>query len=425
MIDKNNVLANARIVDVENGEVYLGAIEVESGYIKNILKGEIDTAPDNVIDLGGKYILPGLIDMHCHINEKFARQFVASGVTTVRNTAGSVPLLKNLIEAPIDAPTPRVYAADRMIDGPPGLWGPTSEGNFVTDSLDEAREEVRSQVQLGAKFIKVYGWLSKNVMEVVVDEARKFSLEVSCDLIHSTKVNALEAAEIGVSWFEHASGFIQAMYPDWNTQADKAEWAKVDWENIDMEKVQDICKQMLVYDVKICPTLLIFDQVDQFPNHWHPKNPVTDSIEGEDGLAEYWRGLYNQLDAYKNQLGIQNKLVKAITKTYFDLGGTVVAGTDTPAGVWSFPGMGLHRELELFVEIGFTELEAIQSATIKAAESIKLDDIGYIQEGKIADLLILNSNPLEDIRNTKDIHSVVKGGKVFEQVELLNGVKQK
>ena len=102
--------------------------------IRNIYVADTELPKEiEVLDAEGKYIIPGLIDMHCHIQEGYASQFVASGVTTVRNTAGNVYQLKKLIDSPIDAPIPRVYSADRMIDGPPGLWGPTSFGNFVTD----------------------------------------------------------------------------------------------------------------------------------------------------------------------------------------------------------------------------------------------------------------------------------------------------
>src|SRR6185312_16723741 len=97
--------------------------------------------------------------------------------------------------------------------------------------------------------------------------------------------------------------------------------------------------------------------------------------------------------ALKKQLGTQTQFIKEIAKTYAGLGGTVVTGTDTPGGVWTLPGMGLHRELELFVEIGFTEMEALQAATIKAASSIKMKDIGIIKQGYIADMVILNKNP--------------------------------
>lgn len=418
----NFLLKNASIINVENGTVKLGSIEVDEGYIKKVYFKDSNLPVDmKVIDVEGKYIIPGLIDMHCHIKEDFALQFVASGVTTVRNTAGNVHQIKKLIESPNHAPTPKVYSADRMIDGPPGLWGPTSIANFVTDDPNEARMEVKRQKEAGARFIKIYGWISNNVMEAVVSEANKYQLEVSCDLIHASQVNALDAAKAGVKWFEHVSGFIQAIYPDWCTLAEEKEWDKIDWAHPDEKKIKELCKRMLHHDVNICPTFIIFDQITHNPYYWHPSNVVTEATESNDNLTNIWTKMTdNYSDALKKQLGTQYQFIKDIAKTYADLGGTVVTGTDTPGGIWTFPGMGLHRELELFVEIGFTELEALQAATIKAADSIKMEKIGRIKADSIADLIVLNKNPLEDIRHTKDIDQIVKGGCIYTQEEILN-----
>src|SRR5690606_24075374 len=109
-----------------------------------------------------------------------------------------------------------------------------------------------------------------------------------------------------------------------------------------------------------------------------------------------------------------------IAKTYFGMGGTVVAGSDSPGLLYTYPGMALHRELELFVEIGFSEMEALKAATVNAAKSINLDDIGSITEGKIADLVILNQNPLKNIEHTQDINKIIKGGKIYNQEEILS-----
>ncbi|CAM3067904.1 amidohydrolase family protein [Filibacter tadaridae] len=423
-LSKNFILKNATIIDVESEIIFKGAIEVDHGTIKTIFSEDSDLPPEiESVDVEGKYVIPGLIDMHCHIKEDFAVQFVASGVTTVRNTAGNVFQLKKLIESPIDAPTPRVYSADRMIDGSPGLWGPTSYGNFVTDDPMEGRKEVRRQKDTGAKFIKIYGWISKEVMEAVVSEADKFGLEVSCDLIHASQVNALDAAKVGVKWFEHASGFIQTIYPDWYPSAEQAEWDKIDWEHPDKDKIKELCMQMIKYDLYLCPTLVIFDQINLWPDYWHPANAVAETFERAGGLKDFWVTTAEEYgDALKKQLGTQSQFIKDIAKTYADLGGTVVAGTDTPGGVWTLPGMGLHRELELFVEIGFTEMEALQAATIKAANSIKIKDIGTIKEGNIADMIILNKNPLEDIQHTKDIDKIIKGGRIYTQEEILKEI---
>lgn len=421
---KHFLLKNIMIVDVEEGTLFQGAIEINHGFIHNVFSEE-DDVPTSIetIDMEGKYMIPGLIDMHCHIKEDFAPHFVASGVTTVRNTAGNVMQIKNLIEAPMDAPTPRVYSADRMIDGPPGLWGETGIANFVTDDPALARKEVRRQKDAGAQFIKIYGWISKAVMEAVVSEANTYDLEVSCDLIHASKVTALDAAKAGVTWFEHASGFIQSIYLDWYPLAEQKAWEKVNWDYPDEEKIQALCMEMLKYNVKLCPTLIIFDQISQLPNYWHPANKVAEAIENNGELKDQWLTLAKEhTEALKAQLGIQTAFIKLIAKTYADLGGTVVAGTDTPGGVWTLPGMGLHRELELLVEIGFTEVEALQAATIKAAESIKMTDVGEIRAGNVADMVILNNNPLEDIRYTQDIDYVIKGGHMYTQADILEDI---
>ncbi|SHG58629.1 amidohydrolase family protein [Ornithinibacillus halophilus] len=420
---ENLLIKNGTIVDVENGVTFVGAIEVKENKIKRIIhQGEVLPEGIETIDAEGKYIIPGLIDMHCHIHEGFAPHFVASGVTTVRNLAGNVKLLKNLIEKPDHAPTPRVYAADRMIDGSPGQWGPTSYGNFVTDDPEEARKEVRRQLEVGAKFIKLYGWIKRDVMEAAVDEAKKHNLEVAIDLLNSKDVTALEAAEAGVNWIEHASGFAQEMYKGWNLFEDQEQWSHINWEHPDQEKVREICEKMLAHNVKICPTMVVLDQPFQYPNIWSPKNKVIESIESKNHPTEYWKSHEELVDKIKEQTAVVNNLTKAIAKTYYDLGGTVVAGTDTPALLYTYPGMALHRELELFVEIGFTELEALQAATVNAANSIELNEIGTIQEGKIADLVILNKNPLEDIKHTRDIDLVVKGGKAYNQEEILSNI---
>lgn len=423
---KQYIVKNGTIIDVEKGNSFLGSIEIEGTEIKRIYKTD-ESLPECIptIDATGNYIIPGLIDMHCHIQDGFAPHFLASGVTTVRNTATNLWMIEDLIEAALDAPTPRVYSADRMIDGEPGLWGPTSFGNFVTENPVEARLEVRRQIAAGAKFIKVYGLANREVIKATVDEARKFDAEVACDLIHSKNVSALDAAKLGVTWFEHASGFVQALYPGWYPSADQAEWSHIDWEDPDEMMIQELCEQMLRYKVKLCPTLVCIDQANQHPDFWYPKNAVTKALEERDILMSHWQSMAEQVDEIKQQLCNQHTFTKVVTKTYFQLGGTVVPGTDTPALIYTFPGMALHRELELFNEIGMTEMETLQAATIHAAQSINLENIGAIKEGYIADLLMLNENPLKAIKHTKNIHRVIKGGKVYSQEEILRHIPSK
>jgi len=108
-----------------------------------------------------------------------------------------------------------------------------------------------------------------------------------------------------------------------------------------------------------------------------------------------------------------------------DKGGKIIAGTDTP---WPYhlPGFSLHRELELLVEAGFTPMETLLTATKYAAEALRQDNnIGTLLEGKHADLIVLNTNPLEDIRAIRDIYRVLKDGKIVERKKLLRGLRNK
>lgn len=408
------LLTNGTIIHVENGKELRGSIEIKNGMITRIYE-EKEVLPRDVeqINLQGKVIIPGLIDMHCHIQESSAPYFVAAGVTTIRNTAGDTEALTPLIEAPLDAPTPMIYASDALIDGEPGLWGESGPGNFVTDDPEEAREEVQRQVKVGAKFIKVYGLIQEDVLKAITEEARAYNLEVSCDLHHSKEIDALTAATLGVTWFEHGAGFPQGIYPTWHVHANQEEWTHIDWNDPDKKKIKAFCEEMVTYGVKLCPTLVVYDQAEKLPHYWDPKNVISQSsgplFEG------HWTGLMNHHDAVYEQTGFLNRFTQMIAKTYADVGGIVVAGSDTPALPGIFPGMSLHRELELFVEAGFTPLQALQAATNHAAASIELNHIGVIKEGYIANLLILENNPLENISHTQDISFIVKGGQVYEQ----------
>ncbi|WP_277586608.1 amidohydrolase family protein [Psychrobacillus antarcticus] len=422
----NNIifLKNANVIDVENGHIEMKNITIENGFITK-LESEKNQENKNsnvtVLDLQGKWVIPGLIDMHVHIKEGFAPLFTASGVTTVRNTGGNVNELKDLIHASIEAPTPRVISADRIIDGPPGLWGEESPWNMNADSPQASREEVRRQVEAGADFIKVYGWLPKETMMAVVEEANKYNKEVSCDLIHSKDVTAIDAAIMGIKWNEHASGIVQDMYPEWTMQADNTLWDSINWDQPDQEKIVQVCKVLIEHNVVICPTMVLLDQARLLENYWYPVNDVTRKLENNEGLVNQWKYFLSKPVSLEG-LGRQATMNKAIAKAYFDLGGQVVAGTDTPAGIFTIPGMALHRELELFVQIGISEIDAIRAATINAAKSLNRLDLGVIKVGAIADIVILNENPLENIQNTQKINRVIKGGTIYTQQELFKEI---
>ncbi|MEK4385598.1 amidohydrolase family protein [Solibacillus sp. FSL W7-1464] len=414
------LLKNGFVINMERGEFTRQDVYIENNKI-------IKVAPNlqmnhvEVMDCTNKWLIPGLIDMHVHIKKHFANYFTAAGITTVRNTAGSIIELKPFIDANGSELEPRVISADRMIDGPPGLWGDDTAYNINVDNEDLARQEVARQVELGAHFIKIYGWLDPEYMKVVVDEANKHNLEVSSDILYSRKVDALLAADIGINWLEHASGIVQAMYPQWTMDAPQEIWDSIPWEQPDEELIESICKQLLIKDIKLCPTIVLYDQMRLAAQYWTTNHEIVHHMEDSDYLFKHWPQAA-QAKQGQSTFGIQTKTIQKIAYTYYKMGGTVVTGTDTPAGIYTYPGIALHRELQLFVDAGFTPFEALQQATINAAKALKVADLGEIKEGFTADLLVLNENPLINIENTMKIDRLVKDGKLYTIPELLENI---
>ena len=417
------LLKNGFVLNIETGEFEKQDLYIENQHIQKIGSHlQIEHALE--IDCENKWLIPGLIDMHVHIKKHFANYFTAAGVTTVRNTAGSVIELKPFMEASADAPEPRVISADRMIDGPPGLWGDDSPYNINVDNPLLAQSEVARQVALGADFIKTYGWLEPEIMKATVDEARKYGKEVSTDIIYSKKLNALDVAEMGVNWLEHASGIIQAMYPQWTMYADQTVWDSIDWQEPDSAKIEAICQQLLEHDIKLCPTMVLYDQMRRAENYWKANHEVIQHMEKGYPFFGNWLQAA-QAKQGQASFGIQTKMIQKIAYTYFKMGGVVVPGTDTPAGIFTYPGFALHRELQLFVEAGFTPLEALQQATMNASKLLKIDQLGMLKEQYLADIVILNANPVDNIEHTMDIHAVIKGGKHYEIAHLLDQIPTK
>ena len=153
-------------------------------------------------------------------------------------------------------------------------------------------------------------------------------------------------------------------------------------------------------------------------NYWTTNHEVIQHIENSPYLFKHWLPAA-QSKSGQSSFGIQTKTIQKIAYTYFKMGGTVVTGTDTPAGIFTYPGFALHRELQLFVQAGFTPLEALQQATMNAAKALKIANLGMLKENYIADIVILNENPLQQIENTMSIDRIVKGGTSYTIEELL------
>lgn len=365
---------------------------------------------DNLnIDGTGKFLMPGLVDMHTHVSAASARHYLYSGVTSVRNTGGNFELL-NLIEEV----SPKVYATYRFIDGEPGLWGPTSYGNISTNDIDTALAAVDELHKQATKFVKVYGNIQEDVLEAVVKKSSKLNLEVAADLLHTKSIDSIKAADHGVKWLEHASSIVHSFYPDYNTQISEDEFERISQIEVSEQRLTEVLTYLIEKEVKIVPTLSLYRHLAEGRIFNPPELNRSKQMKllDEDKVFTV-NDQFNAIDAqlnddFRSRQKWEYEQVKAITEKYLELGGEVYIGTDAPAGTWVYPGLSMIEELNEFKRFNLNNFEILKKASLDAKEIIG-EDNGY---------LLLESNPIEKIEGILDINTVFLDGKSFKHSDI-------
>ena len=385
-------IKNVNWINLENKK-----IEVKDVSISSEDKLEIDGT--------GKFLMPGLVDMHTHISPTSAKHYLYSGVTSVRNTGGNFEML-NLI----DDVTPSVYATYRFIDGEPGLWGPTSYGNISTNDIETALAAVDELHKQGAKFVKVYGNIQEDILEAVGKKSSELNLEVAADLLHTKSIDSIKAADYGVKWLEHASSIVHSLYPDYNTQISQDEFNRISQIELDEERLTDVLAHLIEKEVKIAPTLTMYRHLAEgrIFNPQELESSKQMKLLDEDKVFKI-NDQFNAIDAqlsddFRSRQKWEYEQVKAITGKYLELGGEVYIGTDAPAGTWVYPGLSMIEELNEFKNFNLNNFEILKKAAVESKEVIG-EDNGY---------LLLESNPVEQFENILDIDTVFVDGKRFK-----------
>lgn len=393
-----------------------------------------------VIDCAGKFLIPGLWDMHVHTSFKeFLALFIANGVTSVRDMGGSPKEFEALQEwrkqiAEGSLTGPRVLAAGIHVDGPKTVSRPES---INVESKEDARHAVETLRQRGADFVKVYTMLSREAYFAVADEAKRQGLSFAGHLPAS--VTATEGSDAGQKSMEHLFGILYACSSR-EEELRRAAVAAVAKSGIAVFVQEEIKAQIKTFDsydprkaealfarfvrngTRHVPTLvgwrslaasgeadlnndyrLKYIPLDRRES-WQKQSAGFNKSLGPEYLANKDRLLEKQLD-----------LVRAMHRA----GVEIMAGTDT-AALYIFPGFSLHDELMLLVKAGLTPMEALQCATRSPAKYFGLlDSLGTVERGKIADLVLLEANPLENIGNTQKISAVIVGGKMIGKQQLV------
>lgn len=378
-----------------------------------------------VVRGAGKFVIPGLWDMHVHVGEieqDWFPLYLANGLTGLREMAASEE----------NAPRQRQYqqeAASGRRLGPELFWTLFAMDAPAIDDARQARAEVARRAAMGLTYIKIYNGLSREAYFAIADECRRRGLQMVGHI--PNRVSAREVAGAGQASVEHLDGILLACsrkeaearwmlehgpYP-WKMLLDTFDWAKAD----------RLFQSFRAGGVWQCPTLTIYrigtlardgrlpgDTPVEYARRDYLKGWVKESVEGP----------FPDMDAEsaRRVLPVYRDLVRRMEQR----GVRILAGTDTPYP-YCVPGFALHQELALMVEAGLTPAAALRTATWNPAEFLHVQkDYGSIEPGKVADLVVLDADPLAAIGNAGKIRAVVRRGRLIDSGELksmLDGVR--
>ncbi|HET9408391.1 MAG TPA: amidohydrolase family protein [Candidatus Sulfotelmatobacter sp.] len=382
----------------------------------------------HVVDARGKYLIPGLRDMHVHTvfgdwlprDEKVTLPlFVANGITGVRDMGGDLDVLKVWRSQTASGTLlgPRMIIAGPMLDGPVPRF-PSSAP--VTNAAD-GRKVVDDLKTQGVDFIKIQSLIPRDGYFAAADEAKKIGITFVGHVPDA--VRASEASNAGQKSIEHFTGIFEACttIEDQLLKGPKSLGRNV--ANYDSDHAKAVVALMAKNQTWQVPTLV-----------WERGQWLVDDIDlSHDPLTKYapaawkdrtWpmftRDILKDMDT--DPLPVRKRFVQMeldMTLAMHRAGVPFMAGTDTAAGVHIFPGFSLHQELALFVQAGLTPMEALQTATLNPAKFLgKQAEMGTVESGKLADLVLLDADPLENIHNTEKIQAVVLAGRFFSRADL-------
>jgi len=398
-----------------------------------------------VLDLTGKYVIPGLWDMHTHatfFEDTVAPLHVVQGVTGVREMWGQpeTHATRRRIESG-EVLGPRMVVASAIVDGPGSIW----PGSDVVRTPDEARAAVRRAKDGGADFVKVYSFLSPECHAAIAAEARRLRIPFAGHVPARVPVQdalAQHTHEHLYNLFTSTSDDADALYaelrarpddpadPDWwGRHAGRIERAAVATHS--PARARRLFASMVERGTWQSPTLFVERNMSR-----SPEAITNDPVALERmryipvGLRAQWQAIMSGRPSRSpEEVAELRKFGDArmrLLKQMHEAGVGVVAGTD--AGfAYVFPGFSLHDELALLVQAGLTPDQALRSATSEAARCLGREhETGTVTPGKQADLVVLDADPLQDITNIGRVHSVVSRGRYLgpaERTRILHGIE--
>ena len=418
--DKKVVIKNVSVFDAEVAKLDTNKhVIIESNKITAILDGNETIEGDvKVIDGTGKTLLPGLIDSHTHINRSQGILNLAAGVTSVRDMANSLDLPEIQTEFDNNQTLgPRILLMSGFIDKAGPYAGPTGK---IVKSLEEALDAVSFYHERGYQQIKLYSSIEPEWVEPIAKKTKSLNMRLSGHI--PAHMLAEEAVLAGYDEIQHINMVALNFLPDTIDTRTPLRFSMVgqhahaiDVAGEDFEKFLALLKRD---EIVIDPTVSIFEgMLTTKAGEPDPMvAPILDRLPVQVKRGFYSGGLpvTDELETlYKASF---NKLLEMVAALH-DHGITIVPGTD------ALPGFALHTELENYVKAGIAPSEVLKMATITAARVINADDrVGSIAPGKLADVILINGNPLNDISDIRKVDLTIKDGKIYDPEALYEAI---
>ncbi len=405
------VLENQTVV-IKNGLV--SALGAKVPYSKGAL----------VIDAKGKYLMPGLAEMHAHVpptddiqtSKEVLLLFAANGVTTIRGMLGH-PLhleLRNKIESG-EIPGPRLYTS-----------GPSFSGGSIR-TPEEGAERVRSQKKAGYDFMKMHPGLTKANFEAIVKTAKEEKMPFAGHV--SFGVGIKRSAEAGYTTVDHLDGAIEYMMPglDTLTEQETGLFCVNVGHDADLSKLDEVLKLMRDNNVWFVPTQTLAE-------HWlSPRYSVQEMVSAPemkymskqtvDGWARAKENTMKSPLYHPPSVRKFNEVRRKIIHESQRQGVGLLLGSDAPQ-VFSVPGFSLKHELRFLVESGLTPYQALYTGTVNVGKFFGRDDLGVVRKGAVADLVLLDQNPLKEVSAVGQVQGVVINGRWLSKPEIDETLKK-
>jgi enamidase len=426
------VIRDVRLIDGTGAPARSGmAVEIRDGRIVRVVPAsELGTVSDaEVIDGSGHTLMPGLVMLHEHMfypsgqtryntnQVSFPPLYLAGGATTIRTGGSLDPYTDLSIRREVDAgriPGPRMDVTGPYLEGPGGfIWAFPS-----LSTPEQARAHVNFWADLGATSFKAYNLIDRATLGAAIEAAHARGIKVTG---HLCSITYREAADLGIDNLEHgffaATDWVEDKQPDQCPRGANQSYLDLD---LGSRAFRDVIEHLIDRGVAVTSTLTVVER--RAPGRPLPPQGAFDAMLPQ--LAQQVMGRLARADESGNVNGALLEKYMAMEKAFYDAGGFLVVGTDPTGGGDVVPGYANQRALQLLVEMGLTVEQAVEVATLNGARYLERDeDLGTVEAGKRADLVLLEGDPTTDLGAFRNTRIVFKDGVGYDSAKLFASVK--